>query len=348
MDVKVTDLDGSQKEVFVSISVEDMQPYLKSAALSISQTQTIKGFRKGKAPYEVVELLVGRDTLWRQASIDAVEKTYVKVIKDNDIDPVGRPKVDITKMVAGNDVEFKAIIPTMPSFELPDYKKIAKDVLEKQEAVSSVEVTEHEIQDALEHLKNSRSGNKKDEQSELNDEFARSLGNFKDLDDLKKNVREGMVQEKEQHNKEVKRLRVINAIREKTTMQVSDSLIEEEIDKMEDDLRNRTSALDVSFEDYLKKMGKKIEELRESWRDKAKERVESTFILKEIADKEKIEPKEEDVTEHANKYLSHFESADAAEKKISPDMLKSYIYDMLRNEEVLKFLEDQKSSIIKP
>ena len=129
---------------------------------------------------------------------------------------------------------------------------------------------------------------------------------------------------------------------------VSELLIENELQAMEQELQERIAGLGMEFEEYLKKMGKSLEELRESWQEKAKARVESAVILSNIAKSEGIEPTDQEVEDHSNQYLRHFGAPEQAQEAVDPVMLKRYIFGMLQNEKVLEFLEGQKSQIIVP
>ena len=347
MKTTVNNLESVEKEVLVVLTLQDMQPYLTSTAQDLGKKADIKGFRKGKVPYDVLEQHIGKEALWNQASVQAIEESYVKVLREQDIKPAGQPQVDITKLVPGNDVEFKMRIPLEPSVSLPDYKNIAKNVLAEQKQME-IEVSDHEIQDALAYLQQSRKEGKEQDPPKLDDEFARSVGNFKSVEELKQSVKDGITQEKTQHNKELVRLKIIEGIRKEATLVFSDLLVENELKSMEHELQQRISELGMDFEEYLKKMGKSLKELRESWQEKAKGRVESAFIISAIAKQEDIQPSDTEVEEHSNQYLRHFGTPDQAQEAIEPEMLKKYIYGMLQNEKVLEFLEEQKSIIITP
>lgn len=349
MKTAVNNLESTEKEIVVTLTPQDMKPYLQDTAQEISKDTTIKGFRKGKVPYDVLEQHIGKEALWHQASVRAIEESYKKALKDQGVKPAGQPRVDITKMVPGNDVEFKIRIPLEPQVTLPDYKKIANNVLEEQKA-TTVEVSEHEIHEALEYLRESRKDDKQKTAPQLNDAFAQSVsnGSFKSVDELKKSVEEGITQEKTQHNKEIVRLKIIEGIRKDAQFVVSELLIENELQAMEQELQERIAGLGMEFEEYLKKMGKSLEELRESWQEKARARVESAVILSNIAKSEGIEPTDQEVEDHSNQYLRHFGEPEQAQQAVDPVMLRRYIFGMLQNEKVLEFLEGQKSQIIVP
>ena len=191
MKTTVNNLESAEKEIVVTLTPQDMEPYLKTAAQELSKNTSIKGFRKGKVPYNILEQHIGKEALWHQASVDAIEESYPKALQEQNIKPAGQPRVDITKLAPGNDVEFKVRVPLEPEVTLPDYKKIANNVLAEQKA-NTVEVTDHEIQEALEYLRENRKDEKQTAPPQIDDAFARSVGNFQSVEELKSSVRQGI------------------------------------------------------------------------------------------------------------------------------------------------------------
>ena len=338
MNITIQDHEKNQKKLLISLSPEDMKPYLQSAAQARGKNITIKGFRKGAAPYDVLEKSIGKEALWHEASADAIEQSYGEALKKHNLQPVGNPRVDITKSVPGNNFEFSVLVPLEPAFELPQYREIARDIVKKNKK-TEITVDEHEVEEALNTLAKSRSTQGEDKEVKLDDEFAKSMGAFKTLEHLKESIREGIRKEQEQQRVEALRLKIIEAIRKETSMEVADLLIDNELTRMRDDLERHVASLDMSFDDYLKKAGQTREQLNENWKDKAKGRVEASFILKAIADAEDINPSSEEIEEHANRYLSGFDSPEHAESSIHPDVLRSHIRGMIRNDKVFNFLE---------
>ncbi len=169
MQITVKDKKGSKKELTVEVSTEEMEKYLDQAAEHLSQEMEIKGFRKGKAPREVVENSFGKEKFWQESSRIAVEDTYQKALKEKDLFAVSQPEVEFVKSAPGNELVYKAEFYVMPDFELPDYEELSSEVLsdEKQE----VSVSEQELDETLERIQNSRATTKAvDREAKKNDE----------------------------------------------------------------------------------------------------------------------------------------------------------------------------------
>ena len=351
MRTELKDKENNEKEILVTLTPADMEQYLERAAQRLALDMKVKGFRDGQIPRRVVENVAGKNRVWNEAASEAMESSYTKAMGQQDIEPIGRPKADIIKLVPDNDFEFKITIPVMPALTLPDYKKIAADIFKKENKESKgVTVEEKEVEDALQWLRKTRiptdSGENTDSHEQkvgglpeiIDDKFAESVGGFKTLKELKDSMKDGIKKEKENRERERVRLKILDAILEKVNFQISDILVEQELDKMEDELARQVGQMGMAMEDYLKKIGKKQDELRAGWRQKAQQRVSTAILLRSIGNAEKIEVSEEEVEQEVGHYLSQFNSIDEAKRHIDPILLSSYIRGILRNKKVFELL----------
>ena len=124
METQIKDLPKSQKEVNVVISTQEMENYTKEALTKLSKKIKVDGFRDGKVPADVAEKQIGNEAIFEEATHNAVEKSYFKIIKENKLEPIGQPQVDFTKSAMGNPLEFKIVINVMPKVKLGDYEKV--------------------------------------------------------------------------------------------------------------------------------------------------------------------------------------------------------------------------------
>lgn len=349
MSVTIVEKEHAQKELHFSLTPQDMERFLDGAAQRLSQSMKIKGFRKGHVPRAVVEKSVGADALWHEAVGEAVEENYIQAIKERNIEAIGKPRVDITKLVPGNNVEFTVLVPLSPEIVLPNYRDIVKAV--KKEHDAAVTVSEKEVENTLMWLRQSRANTskngKKDKKDKkevklpaLDDAFAQSLGNFENLEALKKNIHEGITREKEQQKVQALRLKIIEAIQKKTTLDIADLLIDNELDRMQDEFSGQVDSMGTSVDEYLKKIGKTLIEVRGGWKEKARDRVAMGLLSRAIADAEEIVVSDADVEKETSSYLNRFQSVQEAEKSINPQALRTYLYGILRNEKVFKLLEE--------
>ena len=134
-------LSRSQVELKIEVPAEEFKTFMDKAVLDIGKEIEIEGFRKGKAPKEIIERTVGQEKILKTAGEDCIKENYVKAILENKIEPLGQPEIEILKAAPGNPFEFKAKVSILPEVKLPDYKEIASQI-KKQE----VKVTQEEIE----------------------------------------------------------------------------------------------------------------------------------------------------------------------------------------------------------
>ena len=102
----------------------------------------IPGFRKGKAPMAIVEKTYGSSIFYEDAFNEIVPEIYEKELKENNIEAVSRPDLDIDQMEKGKDLKFTAIVQIKPEVKLGKYKGIQ---IKKIEYNVSDEDIEHEL-----------------------------------------------------------------------------------------------------------------------------------------------------------------------------------------------------------
>lgn len=180
---------------------------------------------------------------------------------------------------------------------------------------------------------------KKMEIPELTDDFAKSLGEFKDMSSLKENIRGGLLKEKE--NAEQQRIRgeIIKKITEKSKLEIPKVLKEREEKAISENFKKKIKEnLNISFEEYLEKNKKNKEEMEESFSAEAEKRIKGLLILREIRKKENIRATEEEIKEGIEKITKQYQ--DPKEINMDPEELKSYAEEMVINEKTFNFLEN--------
>lgn len=174
---------------------------------------------------------------------------------------------------------------------------------------------------------------------EVDDGFAKSLGNFDSLEALKKSIKEGLFGEKEIKERQRIRMELIEKIAQDSEIKVPEILIKEEIEKMINEFRISIKNIGLDFDRYLKEIRKTIEDLKKDWHKEAEKRVKIGLCLREIAKKENIEVSEEEVKEKINEDLKHYPDVEEVKKNIDLNVLKDYTKNILKNEKVFSLLE---------
>ena len=139
MQVNKKELEKSQIELNIELSLSEFKPFILKGAARISKDIKIEGFRPGKAPYDIVKRKVGEMAILEEAGRLAVNDTLGKAIKDNiEAQPVGQPKVDITKLAPDNPFSYKVVLAMLPDVKLGDYKDLK--IKQKKQEVSEKEL----------------------------------------------------------------------------------------------------------------------------------------------------------------------------------------------------------------
>ena len=144
MKFEKTEKENELKLSFV-IEAEKFEEAIQKVYVKSARYFNIPGFRKGKAPYKIVEKQYGAEIFYEDAFNEVVPEVYEKELTDNGIIAVSRPEIDITQMEKGKDLIFTAIVQTKPEVTLGKYKGIE---LKKVEYT----VEDHDIEHELGHM----------------------------------------------------------------------------------------------------------------------------------------------------------------------------------------------------
>ena len=174
---------------------------------------------------------------------------------------------------------------------------------------------------------------------ELNDDFAKSMGKFETLSDLRKNMRDGLLEEKKQKMTEERRAEFVEKIVENSKVELPDSLVQREIRQMMHEFEQQLQTMGMELDQYLAQLKKERKDLEKDWEPQAAKRVISAMALKEIAKLEEINIEHKIVEDEMNKTLQYYKNIQNIEKNIDMERLYTYTKDMLENEEVFKGLE---------
>ena len=344
--IEVEKKDNSEIEIKAQIPEEVVLKYKDSAVKKLGKNIKVDGFREGHIPESVLLGKIGAQVILEEQVHMALADIYPDIIKDEKLAVIGRPEVSITKLAPNNPVEFTIKTALMPEITLPDYKKIAGGVAIVKDAGK---IDDKEVDMALEQIKKGIAGqnkaqDKKEEgdtddkepkEVELTDDFVKTLGDFKDLADFKTKVKENLSKEKEMKAKEKRRAEIIESIIKETKIGIPKILVESELDKMLAQFKDDVARMNIKFEEYLEKIKKTEEGLREEWKLDAEKRAKFQLILNKISITEKIKVPEEDIEKEVKHILEHYKDA-------KPENVRVYIESVLTNEKVFQLVDGQK------
>ena len=123
--MKVTELKkkGLAREFKIIISSKDVTDKLNGSLVQISKDVEIEGFRKGKAPLNIVKQRFGPNAL-SQTLDELIKSTTNEVIRKNNLKPAIKPKVDVKNFGEDKGLEYIVSLELIPNFKLEDIKKI--------------------------------------------------------------------------------------------------------------------------------------------------------------------------------------------------------------------------------
>jgi len=138
--VKVTREKEEDCQVFLTIELEpaEVEEALEQSYRRLAKRANIPGFRKGKAPRAVLERHLGKDRLLEDALNELLPQAYEKALKDEGIEAVASPSIEVTQT---DPVVFKATVPLKPTITLGDYRSLklkAEPATVKDEEVEAV------------------------------------------------------------------------------------------------------------------------------------------------------------------------------------------------------------------
>ena len=389
---------------------------------------SIPGFRKGKAPMNIVEKYYGAEIFYEDAFNDLFSEVYPEAIKENKLEVMTKPDVDIKQMEKGKDLEFTVTVGVKPEVKLGNYKGLEIEKVEYK-------VTDKDVEDELKQVqeKNSRlvsvdnrpvkSGDttvidfegfvddkafdggkaenhelvigsntfipgfedqiigmkideekyikvkfpedyfskdlagkdatfkvtlheiKEKELPKLDDEFAKDVSEFDTLDEYKANIKFKKEEQADERAKHEMEDAVVNKAVEAAEVEISDQMVELELDNMLQDMDRRLSYQGFKMEQYLKMIGKTVADFRNENREVAKNSIKVRLVLEAICKDAKIEVDEKEindkVTELAKTYGRKEEDLKANEE------LMENIKGTIENDKVIKLLLDNAKLVAK-
>lgn len=333
----VKKLPKSQVSIEVSIPEDVFAGYKNHALKHLGEHVEIQGFRKGKAPLDLLEKEIKQAVLLEEMANHAIGEHLPKIFIEEKIDAIGRPIIQVSKVAHGNPLEFTATVAVMPEIKLPDYKKIAAKENAKKEEVS---VTDEEVEKGIIELKKMRLKQKGEEPTEdidpsLTDEDVKSFGPFESVEDFKKKFKENMLHEKEARAQEKVRIQTLETILKDTEVEIPDMLVQGELENLLARMKADISNMGLSFDDYLKHIKKTEEDMRTDLLPDAEKRAKSELIMYKIGEVEKLIPEKEEIEQETKRLLEIYKDAD-------PHRARAHVTQVLSNEKVFKFLEEQK------
>ncbi|APT92057.1 trigger factor [Corynebacterium phocae] len=128
MNTNVEKLSETRVKLTVNVPFSELDKEIEQAYVAIAQQVNIPGFRRGKAPRQLIDARLGRGAILEQVVNDMLPSRYEQAVMENDLKVVGQPEIDITKVEDKDFVEFTAEMDIRPEIEVPDFADISVTV----------------------------------------------------------------------------------------------------------------------------------------------------------------------------------------------------------------------------
>ena len=142
MGFQVEDLGKNMVKLTIETPAEVFEDAIKKAYEKNKNKISIQGFRKGKAPYQMVVKMYGKEMFYEDAANLIIPDAYEQAVKESGLEIVSRPEIDATQIESGKAFIFTATVAKKPEVTLGDYKGLE---VEKQEITVSDEEIDAEI-----------------------------------------------------------------------------------------------------------------------------------------------------------------------------------------------------------
>jgi trigger factor len=417
----LTRLAPTQVELEIPITPQELAAAQERAFRRLAKNVKLPGFRAGKVPRKVFEQTYGVHTIENEALDDVVPEVYARAVREHELMPVDRPKMELLPEEEGKPSRLKATVEVRPAIELAEYKGI-------EVANAAAPITEDDVARSIEALAKERAtlvpveraaqlgdvvtmdyegkidgvafeggtatgqmteldenrfipgfasgiagmtaGETKDveavfpsdypkedlagktaiftitvhdvkalELPAVDDAFAKEISDNTSVDELRADVRKRLEAIAQSRARRAAGNELMEKLVAAHDFPLPDVLVEREVDSMVNDLTTQVAQSGIEFDSYLKEQGKTVDELRESFKNDAQQRVKGTLVIEEIARKENINATPGDVAEELAALSRQYgQPVDRIRKALGNNVL-SLMDGIVRNK-TLEFLVD--------
>ena len=292
----VKNIDASSLEVTITIPKDLFKKSYENLLNSEASKNSIKGFRKGKTPKELIENKLKPEILFE--TFNKLAPMYVqKAVGEKKIEIVATPTFkEMPKLELDKDIVFTVVLTVMPEFKLGDLKKIK---IEKK----SEKVTNKEIDEIITKLE----ANEKLKEKKGTTKWAQEAAKFlqipevTNIESLKAKIKDILQLEKDRIIEQQTNDFALNKAIELCKIAIPDPAIHEEAHEREHSFMHNLEGMKMTLEQYAKASNETIEHMREMWHRDAQKALETDVFLKLFAKDKNITITDEQLKEEIEK-----------------------------------------------
>ncbi len=176
----------------------------------------------------------------------------------------------------------------------------------------------------------------------IDDAFAKSLGNFKNLNELKKQIIDNLKQEKQQQaDKELEQEMFELLIKKSTLGELPGPAVDHEVETIFKELEADLAQRGLAMKTWLNNMNKTAEQLKKDLRPQAERRLKSALIIKAIAEQEKLQATPEEIQAEVDKLISAYQNDPATVGQIKSESYRNYLGNLITGQKVITWLKEK-------
>ena len=179
------------------------------------------------------------------------------------------------------------------------------------------------------------------EMPELDDEFVKDVSETANtVDEYKKEIREKLEKQAEERADAAFESEIIETVSDNAKIDIPKAMVEEQIDAMLRDMELRMMYQGLRMQDFLKYSGQTMEQLRDTYRQQAEDRVKTQLTLEAITKAEGIEPTDEEIDKELSRFAEQGKKTLEEFKKDMPEGDLTYFKEVATINKTVKFLKD--------
>jgi len=325
MQTKKEKRKNAEVSVSGTLPKETVRAMQEKTLSRIQREITMPGFRKGKVPLEKVREHVGEKALWRESAEEALKSELENILKEQEVMPMMPVGATLGASEIESDVPFEIVAVVAPSCSIENFKEVAEKAAKKLPPLDE----EKEQGMALQALRaQARMMTQSTGDGVLTDEEAKKLG-FENSLAVEHFLKEESVRAVKERELQKKRGAIAEALIEKASCDIPRILIGEEAGALLEATKRDVAAQGVPFNDYLKRIGKTEEVMREELQVPAEKRIALDLIFAEIARAEKVEADSKDEERLAHALIQQGVEHDRAHQYVRATVMREKVWDLL-------------------
>ena len=175
----------------------------------------------------------------------------------------------------------------------------------------------------------------------LDDEFVKDVSETANtVDEYKKEIREKLEKQAEERADAAFESEIIETVSDNAKIDIPKAMVEEQIDNMLRDMELRMMYQGLRMQDFLKYSGQTMEQLRDTYRQQAEDRVKTQLTLEAITKAEGIEPTDEEIDKELSRFAEQGKKTLEEFKKDMPEGDLAYFKEVATINKTVKFLKD--------